>query len=154
MLFHELNRANCKTYFLGCESTRQAALIDPVREQDDSVRFPPLSQLSQMAQLTPREIHAQIASPKPPLLVDVRQADEYSGELGHVPGSRSISLRELARRAEEIADHKTKDVVCICRAGMRSTTAAAVLRGLGFEHVWNMKGGMLDWNDAGLPVER
>jgi len=29
-----------------------------------------------------------------------------------------------------------------------------MLSGLGFEHVRNMKGGMLDWNDARLPVER
>ncbi len=122
--------------------------------EDDSVKFPILSQLSQVAQLTPREIHAQMASPSPPLLIDVRQADEYSGELGHVPRSRLIPLRELAKRAEEIADHQTQDVVCVCRAGVRSTTAAAMLTGLGFEHVWNMKGGMLDWNDAGLPVER
>jgi rhodanese-related sulfurtransferase len=25
---------------------------------------------------------------------------------------------------------------------------------LGFEHVWNLKGGMLEWKDANLPVER
>ena len=35
-----------------------------------------------------------------------------------------------------------------------STTAAALLAGLGFDHVANLKGGMLDWNDAGLPVDR
>ncbi len=122
--------------------------------EDDSGRFPPLSQLSQVAQLSPLEIQVQIASPTPPLLIDVRQADEYTGELGHVPGSRLIPLRDLAKRAEEIADYKTKDVVCVCRAGVRSATAAAVLTGLGFEHVWNLKGGMLDWNEARLPVER
>ena len=122
--------------------------------EDDSVRFPPLSQLSQVGQLTPREIRARIASPNPPLLIDVRQADEYSGELGHVPGSCLIPLRDLAKRAEEIAEHKTKQVVCVCRSGVRSTTAAALLTGLGFEHVWNMKGGMLDWSGEGLPVER
>ncbi len=37
---------------------------------------------------------------------------------------------------------------------MRSTTAAAMLTGLGFEYVWNMKGGMLDWNVERLPIER
>ena len=42
----------------------------------------------------------------------------------------------------------------ICRAGVRSVTAAAILTGLGFENVCSMKGGMLDWDDARLPVER
>jgi rhodanese-related sulfurtransferase len=36
-------------------------------------------------------------------------------------------------------------VVLICRAGVRSATAAAILASLGFEHVFNLKGGMLDW---------
>jgi rhodanese-related sulfurtransferase len=37
---------------------------------------------------------------------------------------------------------------------MRSATAAAILTGLGCEQVWNLKGGMIEWNDAHLPVER
>ncbi|MGH7907031.1 MAG: rhodanese-like domain-containing protein [Candidatus Binataceae bacterium] len=45
-------------------------------------------------------------------------------------------------------------MVVICRAGARSTTAAAILTGMGFERVSNLRGGMLDWNDARLPVER
>jgi len=42
----------------------------------------------------------------------------------------------------------------VCRAGVRSATAAAILTGLGFERVSNLEGGMLDWREAGLPVER
>jgi sulfur dioxygenase len=136
------------------EKIQEALQANQSSIEDDSLRFPPLSQLSQVGQLTPREVHAQLSSANPPLLLDVRQPDEYSGELGHIPGSRLIPLRELAPRVEEIAGHKTKEVVCVCRAGVRSTTAAALLSGLGFERIWNMKGGMLDWNEAGLPVER
>src|SRR5438445_7784899 len=87
------------------EKIQEALQANQSSIEDDSVRFPPLSQLSQVAQLTPREIHAQMASPNPPLLIDVRQADEYSGELGHVPGSRLIPLRHPPRRAEELAGH-------------------------------------------------
>jgi rhodanese-related sulfurtransferase len=60
----------------------------------------------------------------------------------------------LPSRAGEFAPFKQRDVIVICRAGVRSTTAAAILTGLGFEHVANLKGGMLDWNEAHLPVER
>ena len=42
----------------------------------------------------------------------------------------------------------------LARVGVRSTTAAAILTGLGFEHVSNLKGGMLDWNKNKLAVER
>jgi rhodanese-related sulfurtransferase len=89
------------------------------------------------------------------LLLDVREREEYVGELGHIAGARLIPLRELPERAEaELASFKDKDVVVICRAGVRSVTAAAILTGLGFENVCSMKGGMLDWNDARLPIER
>jgi rhodanese-related sulfurtransferase len=42
----------------------------------------------------------------------------------------------------------------VCRAGVRSTTAAAILTGLGFEQVSNLKGGMLDWHKNKLAVDR
>jgi rhodanese-related sulfurtransferase len=45
-------------------------------------------------------------------------------------------------------------VVVVCRSGVRSTTAAAILTSLGFEDVSNLKGGMLAWHDLGLPVQR
>jgi rhodanese-related sulfurtransferase len=54
----------------------------------------------------------------------------------------------------ELEDLKHRDIVTVCRAGIRSSTGAAILTGLGFDHVSNLKGGMLEWNDAGLPVER
>jgi len=37
---------------------------------------------------------------------------------------------------------------------VRSTTGAAILIGLGFERVANLKGGMVEWNDQRLAVER
>ena len=122
--------------------------------EDDSVQFPTLSELNSVRQLTPQEVQLHLKSPVPPLLLDVREPEEFNGELGHITGSRLIPLKELPARIQEIEGHKTKDVIVICRAGVRSTTASAILTGLGFEHVSNLKGGMLDWNDQRLPVER
>jgi sulfur dioxygenase len=122
--------------------------------EDQSLRFPDLAQLSVVRQLSATEVHARMQGPSPPILLDVREMDEYSGELGHIHGSRLIPLRELPERVAELSEHKDREVVAICRAGVRSTTAAALLTGLGFRNVSNLKGGMLDWNDAGLPVGR
>jgi sulfur dioxygenase len=122
--------------------------------EDDSVQFPSLAQLSQVRQLTAQAVRARLTQPTPPVLLDVREPDEFRGELGHIPGSILVPLKELAARAGELQPFKDKDVVVICRAGVRSATAAGILTGLGFEHVSNLKGGMLDWNEAQLPVER
>jgi len=58
----------------------------------------------------------------------------------------------LVDQADALAAYKDKAIICICRAGVRSTTAAAILTGLGFEHVSNLKDGMLDWFDKGFTV--
>jgi len=122
--------------------------------EDGSVQFPSLSKLSAVRQLTPAEVNARLVAATPPLLLDVREPDEFSAELGHIAGSVLVPLKDLPARAAEFAAFKQRDVVVVCRAGVRSTTAAVILTGLGFEHVANLKGGMLDWNDAKLPVER
>lgn len=120
----------------------------------EALHFPTLAQLNEVRQLAPGEVFVRLDTPNPPLLLDVREPDEFTGELGHITGSRLIPLRELSERASEFGELKTHDIVVICRAGARSTTAAALLTGLGFERVSNLRGGMLDWHDAGLPVER
>jgi sulfur dioxygenase len=119
-----------------------------------ALQFPTLAQLNEVRQLEARELGARLRATNPPILIDVREPDEYRGELGHIAGAKLVPLRELAERAGELDAFKDREVVAICRVGARSTTAAAMLTGLGFEKVWNLKGGMLEWNDAGLPVER
>lgn len=121
---------------------------------DDKMSFPTLSQLGQVRQVPPVELQSMIAAGRAPLLLDVREHEELVGELGHIRGSRHIRLIELADRADELMDHREKEIVCVCRAGMRSTTAAAILTGLRFSRVSNLRGGMLEWNDLGFPVER
>jgi len=118
-----------------------------------ALKFPTLAQLNQVRQLIAAELRARIASSNPPLLVDVREEDEYRGELGHIAGARLIPLKELPERIDELANAKGRDIVAICRVGVRSATAAAILTGMGFEHVWNLKGGMIEWKEARLPVE-
>jgi glyoxylase-like metal-dependent hydrolase (beta-lactamase superfamily II)/rhodanese-related sulfurtransferase len=121
---------------------------------DDRLQFPPLSALNEVRQLTAEQVLAATQALDPPLLLDVRDADEYSGELGHVAGSRLIPLRELSERAGELEPYRHRPIVAICRAGVRSTTASAILTALGFDQVVNLRGGMVEWNDRGLPVER
>lgn len=127
------------------DKIQEALQMNQSAIEDESLQFPSLSQLNQIQQLTAEELRRRLASPRQPLLLDVRERDEFDGDLGHIPGSVLIPLRELAARADELAPQKDRDVVVICRAGVRSATGAAILAGLGFDHVFNLKGGMLDW---------
>jgi rhodanese-related sulfurtransferase len=122
--------------------------------EDDRTKFPDLAELDRVRQLGAEEVSAMLASSDPPLVLDVREPDEYRGELGHIPGSLLVPLRDLAARAHELEPYRGRPIVAVCRSGVRSTTAAAILYGLGFERVYNLRDGMVDWNDRRLPVER
>jgi sulfur dioxygenase len=130
--------------------------LQPNQSDIDSsiINFPTLAQLNQVRQLEPQQVADRLGGANPPFILDVREQEEFQGELGHIAGATRISLRDLAERASELEPYKDGDVVVVCRVGMRSTTGAAMLAGLGFERVYNLKGGMLDWNEAGFPVER
>jgi sulfur dioxygenase len=84
-------------------------------------------------------------------IIDVREADEFSGPLGHIRGARLIPLAELAQRIDEI--DRARPVVAVCRAGGRSAHATAVLKRAGVSAVANLAGGMLRWRAQGYPVE-
>jgi hydroxyacylglutathione hydrolase len=85
------------------------------------------------------------------LLIDVRQPNEFTGELGHIPGSKLIVLDELAEKFSTLP--REKPIVLICRSGARSARAASFLKENGFQHVYNLKGGMLLWNELHYPTE-
>lgn len=120
---------------------------------DDALSFPSLAQLSEVRQIPPAALSEMLAHPPPPLVIDVREESEFRGNLGHVPGARLIPLRTLASQAPALDAGKEDRIVVVCRSGVRSSTAAAILTSLGFEDVSNLKGGMLAWHDANLPVE-
>jgi glyoxylase-like metal-dependent hydrolase (beta-lactamase superfamily II)/rhodanese-related sulfurtransferase len=121
---------------------------------DDSIKFPDVARLASIKQVTVTELQDRISRDNPPLILDVREEDEYLGELGHIHSSLLIPLRTLPSKAGELAARKSDEIVVVCRSGVRSSTAATILTALGFEKAGNLKGGMLEWNEAHFPVER
>ena len=85
------------------------------------------------------------------VIIDVRRPDEFDGELGHIPGAKLMVLDTLPDRIDEIPADKT--IVFVCRSGGRSGKATEFAMEHGLEHVLNMKGGMLAWNELKLQVE-
>ena len=85
-------------------------------------------------------------------VIDVREPDEYHGELGHLPGAELVPLATVGARAATW--DREAELVVICRSGARSGRAAEQLTNAGFPHVMNLAGGMLAHRAAQLPVER
>ena len=84
-------------------------------------------------------------------LIDVREAAELTGELGHIAGVEHVPLATVAAWA--FTWRKDETLILICRSGARSTRAAEALLRAGYSRICNMSGGMLAYNASGLPLE-
>ena len=82
-------------------------------------------------------------------VLDVREPMEW--ETGHVPGALLIPLGRLREHLRAILSQAR--VVVICEAGIRSSTAASVLRKEGFPKVANVPEGTAGYRRAGLPLQ-
>ncbi len=104
-------------------------------------------QIPGVKDVEPKELFAKRSEV---VIIDVRRPDEFTGELGHVAGSELMVLDTLPQRLGELPKDKT--VVFVCRSGNRSAQAAGFALEHGFSDVYNMRGGMLLWNELGLEV--
>lgn len=103
--------------------------------------------MTTLKQATPQDVQRLARSAR---LIDVREASEFTGELGHIAGAELVPLGTVATVAASW--DKSAAIVCICRSGGRSMRAAETLVAMGFKNVTNMVGGMTAWNQSGLPV--
>ena len=86
------------------------------------------------------------------IILDVREQGDYAK--GHVPNARHIPLSEFARRSAEMEKWKGQPLILCCASGGRSESAGAQLRKAGFDKVYNLRGGMMEWEKAGQPISR
>lgn len=94
------------------------------------------------------EAQAKLKGQPAPFLLDVRQPEEYAQ--GHIAGAKLIPLGELSGRLKELP--QGREIVCVCRSGNRSASAARQLSAAGYTVV-NLRGGLLAWQAARLPVK-
>ena len=109
-------------------------------QQPDSDAAPDASPAAYQ-DISAAELQTLIEEEKDLLLVDVRELHEYSE--GHIPGAFLLPLGDLETDYELLDRDLT--IVLICRSGRRSGEAAAFLVQQGYENVYNLQGGMLDW---------
>ena len=99
--------------------------------------------------LSPKELHELLDSDSPCQLFDVRPYPEFA--TGHIRGAQLMPLDEMPGRLAEI--DRTRPAVLVCRTGKRSAQARETLAAAGFGQASELAGGVLAWQQAGLPLD-
>jgi sulfur dioxygenase len=82
-------------------------------------------------------------------VIDVREPNEWVGELGCIAEAELISMGDVPADAAQWT--KTQPILLVCRSGKRSRHTGEYLISQGFHDVTNLTGGMIAWNVAELP---
>jgi hydroxyacylglutathione hydrolase len=96
----------------------------------------------------PDQVHRALASPEPPLLLDVRTPAEWSAK--RIEGSVNLPLSRLPTRLEEVP--RDREVYVLCAGGYRSSVAASLLKRAGVRDLSELDGGVAAWEAARLPL--
>ncbi len=136
------------------DKIQQALQVNQSGFEPEEVVFPLVAEVAVVPPIAPNDLASALRGSSPPLLLDVREPEEFVGELGHITGSLLVPLDALEKRLPKLAGYVDREVVLVCRAGARSASAGAILTRAGFAKVKNLEGGMLAWRDAGLPTQR
>jgi sulfur-carrier protein adenylyltransferase/sulfurtransferase len=84
------------------------------------------------------------------VLIDTREPHEY--QEAHLEGGKLVPPGLLKDEIEAAASDKSARTILYCRSGNRSAIAAAQMEDMGYEDVASMAGGILAWQEQGLPV--
>jgi len=107
----------------------------------------------EIPEISPEEVRKllQGGSNGKPLVVDVRETDEYRS--GHLGGSLHLPRGFLELQAEGKLPDRQADIIAYCAGGTRSLLAADTLKRMGYARVRSMAGGFTRWKQQGYPFE-
>ncbi|MDG2354287.1 MAG: rhodanese-like domain-containing protein [Gammaproteobacteria bacterium] len=84
------------------------------------------------------------------IILDVREAKERKA--GYIAKDTHIPLSQVKNQLDSLDN--SKKILVYCRSGSRSSHIAGLLTRNDFEQVYNLKGGMLAWQRANLPIKK
>ena len=109
-----------------------------------------------LPEITVDELFERVNSDQPPVLIDIRGSNDYSGvgdsKYGHIPNALSIPILELESHIEDLEAYRDREIVTMCPGGGLSLAAVEILTEAGFKDVKSLKGGTDLWHKKGHPT--
>jgi len=94
----------------------------------------------------------ELINHKDALVVDVRPAADFAQ--GHIINALNLPMNGFKKQIGTLQKHKERPILVACRSGSQSAMACRQLRKEGFEHVHNLRGGVLAWQNANFPLSK
>ncbi len=89
---------------------------------------------------------------KEAVVVDVRPAADFAQ--GHILNAINIPINGFKNQIGTLQKFKERPIIINCRSGAQSSSACGQLRKEGFPEVYNLRGGILAWQSANLPLTK
>ncbi|MFN2425761.1 MAG: molybdopterin-synthase adenylyltransferase MoeB [Candidatus Binatia bacterium] len=100
-------------------------------------------------ELTADELRRSVESSSRPVVLDVREKEEFRD--GHLAGSISVPRGFLEMQVEGHVPDKQTPIVAYCQSGTRSLLAGRILKEMGYTDVRSLGGGFGAWKNGGFP---
>lgn len=100
-------------------------------------------------QLTPQQLSMKVNN-EDGVVVDVRPDKEYRA--GHIVDAVNLPFNQVNDRIDQLDKYKERPVILACKMGQHSSAVAKQLRAKGFEQVYRLSGGMMEWTSSQMPV--
>ena len=144
-VYYRLAEEGVATFFLALRELAERRLAE-VREVSQQY----LGGRKQMTPVDRRQLLSRIRAGEVTVL-DLREESEFAA--GHLPGARSVPMRELKKALRSVP--KDQDIVAYCHGPycVLSLEAVQLLTSKGYRAT-RLDDGFVEWAAAGLPVER
>lgn len=107
--------------------------------------------LSGIKMVSPDEV-TRLINREDARVVDLRAQKDF--EVGHIIDALNIGVEQLPNQLDKLKAHKDKGIVFYCANGSVSAKEARKLMNEGYEKVYCLKGGILSWQNANLPLTK
>ena len=101
------------------------------------------------ALLSPQELINKVNQASA-VVVDVREPAEFAK--GHIVDAINIPHNKLNDRAVELESYRNQPLILVCKMGQHSGSAGKQLGTQGFDQVFRLRGGMMEWEGSQLPL--
>jgi rhodanese-related sulfurtransferase len=107
---------------------------------------------AQYKEITPAQL-TQFINRDEGVVIDIRSKDEF--KQGHITGAVHVLPSDIKSGSiPSLEKHKENPITVVCKSGQTAVESANLLAKAGFEQVYLLKGGLLSWSEAKMPLIR